>query len=54
MLASWNVRGLNASEKQRDIVHFVNTNKMGMIGFLETKLKKEKLNRVHKQFFHQW
>lgn len=54
MIVTWNTRGMNASEKQRDVVDFVYKNKVGLVGLLETKLKKEKLNSIHLRFFQSW
>lgn len=50
MLATWNVRGLNASEKQCDVMDFVYKNKLGLVGLLETKLRKDKLASIHSIF----
>lgn len=54
MLATWNVRGMNAVEKQREVVHFVNRNKLGLVGLIETKLKRQKLLSCHNKFFQSW
>lgn len=45
MLGSWNVRGLNAVDKQREVVHYIRSNKLSLVGLLETKLNKEKLEK---------
>ena len=37
-ILSWNVRGMNAPDKQEDICLFLQKHKVGMIGFLETKV----------------
>lgn len=42
MLATWNVKGMNATEKQRDVTNFVYKNNLGFVGLIKTKLKKEK------------
>lgn len=54
MVATWNVRGMNGVEKQRDIVHFMNTNGLGLVGLLEAELKKERLVSCHNKFFQRW
>lgn len=51
MIASCNVRSLNASEKQRDVALFVKNNKVGLFGLLETKLTKSKVDSCHKKLF---
>lgn len=32
MIVAWNVRGLNASEKQCDVALFVKSNRIGILG----------------------
>lgn len=54
MIGTWNVRGLNASVKQRDAVDFVHNNKLGLVGFLETKLRSDKLTSIYNRYFQQW
>lgn len=51
MITIWNVRGLNASEKQRDVAMFVNKDTFGLIGLLETKLTKDRLQLCHSKLF---
>lgn len=38
MIAAWNVRGMNASENQRDVANFVHSNRIGILGLVENKL----------------
>ena len=38
-ILSWNVRGMNAPNKQEDIRIFLQQQQVGMIGFLEAKVK---------------
>lgn len=54
MIATWNVRGLNASIKQRDVLDFVRKNKLGLIGLLETKLKKGSIDDLLRRYFGCW
>lgn len=54
MLATWNVRGMNTEEKQREVGSFVHKNKLGLVGLLETKLKKNKLLSCYNKLFQGW
>jgi len=38
-IIAWNIRGLNWPNKQEDLKTFLHTNKVGMIGLMETKIK---------------
>jgi len=40
-LLSWNVRGLNGPNKQKEVKLLCNQEQVGLVGLLETKLKKE-------------
>lgn len=42
----WNVRGLNKSDKQRDIHLFMDNSGVGLFGILETKIKRTKAHRA--------
>ena len=35
----WNVRGLNSQQKQRDLKLVLNSQRVGLVGLLETKVK---------------
>lgn len=39
-LLSWNVRGLNAPTKQKEVKLLYNMEEIGLVGLLETKIKK--------------
>jgi len=38
-IIAWNIRGLDWPSKQEDLKAFLRTNKVGMIGLIETKIK---------------
>lgn len=50
MISVWNVRGMNASAKQRDVAMLVNNKQIGLVGLLETKLTGEKLRFCHQKY----
>lgn len=54
MISVWNVRGMNASLKQRDVANFVHTNKVSLMGFVETKLTNSNILTCHKKFYSSW
>jgi len=45
-IVSWNIRGLNWSNKQEEVRSFFNNNKVGIIGLLETKVKIRNLDKI--------
>ncbi|XP_062113464.1 uncharacterized protein LOC133824560 [Humulus lupulus] len=49
-----NIRGLNGRNKQRSLLDFCTVNKIGFGGFLETKLKNNKVEEMMKNFFLGW
>jgi len=53
-IASWNVRGLNWPNKQEDVKTFLQKNQISLIGLLETKAKKEKVQTVAARSFQGW
>lgn len=42
-ISFWKLRGLNMADKQREVHLFMHTNKVGLFGLLETKVKREKV-----------
>jgi len=53
-IVSRNIRGLNWPNKQEDIRPFLHNNKVGLLGLLETKVKKEEDNKVAARTFPRW
>ena len=43
---SWNIRGMNAPNKQEDIKVFLQQERPGIVGFLETKVKETNIQHV--------
>lgn len=50
----WNVRGLNASNKQQELQHYCRINKVGFLGLIESKLKKRGMEICHAKHFNLW
>ena len=38
-VASWNVRGLNISSHQKELMYFISSNKISLMSCIETKVK---------------
>ena len=53
-IASWNIRGLNWPNKQEDVKLFLHSNKIGLVGLLETKIKEKKVQKVASNLFPSW
>ena len=53
-ILSWNVRGMNAPNKQEDIYLFLQKHKVGMIGFLETKVLQQNIDTVMSRVCPNW
>ncbi|KAM3237405.1 hypothetical protein P3L10_012434 [Capsicum annuum] len=53
-LLSWNVRGLNAPNKQKEVQLLCNEENMCLIGLLETKIKREKIDSLAVNMFACW
>jgi len=54
IISSWNIRGLNRSNKQKEINKLVSINKVDIIGILETKIKMGKENQIQKFMLPLW
>jgi len=48
---SWNIRSLNWPNKQVDVHIFLQTNNVGLIGLLKTKVKIKNVEKVAAQVF---
>lgn len=53
-ILSWNVRGLNAPNKQKEIKLLCNEERVGLIGLLETKVKQNKVDQLANKMFGVW
>jgi len=53
-IASWNVKGLNWPNKQEDLKLFLQLNNIGLVGLLETKIKRHKAESIASNNFRGW
>ncbi|XP_062113724.1 uncharacterized protein LOC133824761 [Humulus lupulus] len=53
-IMSWNVRGMNKVNKQKIILDECTLNKVGLVAFLETKIRGVKLKEVMNTMFYGW
>ena len=53
-IVSWNIRGLNWPNKQEDLKSFLQTNKVGMIELIETKIKTKNDSYIVARAFPGW
>lgn len=53
-ILSWNVRGLNGPNKQREVQILCNNQKMNLIGLLETKIKRDNIDEIASKMFVGW
>lgn len=53
-VASWNVRGLNKSTHQRELINFIAVNSLSFIGLMETKVKEKHSLVVSKKIKKSW
>ena len=53
-ILSWNVRGLNAPNKQEDVKNFLHKHGVKLVALLETKMKKENVNQIASRVFVGW
>lgn len=49
-----NVRGLNSQQKQRDVKMVINSQRVGLVGLLETKVKAPKMGELYLSLFKVW
>ncbi|XP_071729005.1 uncharacterized protein [Rutidosis leptorrhynchoides] len=53
-VASWNIRGMNTVDKQKELKLFIKNEKLNMCVVLETHLKKSKIVEVCNNVFENW
>ena len=53
-IASWNVRGLNWSNKQEDVKLFLQLNNIGLVNLIETKIKRHNVEKIATNIFRGW
>lgn len=50
----WNVRGVNSLQKQQSVRNFLNTQAVGVVCLLETKVKPSNMGSLYKNVFQGW
>lgn len=53
-LASWNVRGINKAPHKKELQHFISSNNIDLMGFLETKVKAPNALVISKKINKKW
>ena len=53
-ILSWNVRGLNSSQKQSEVCRFIQQHGIGLVGLLEHKVKLPNLGKLYQKIFSGW
>ena len=53
-IVCWNIKGLNWPNKLEDVKIFLYNNKVGLVGLLETKVKKHNVSKVAAKVFPWW
>lgn len=53
-LLTWNVRGYNAPNKQKEVKFICNEEKIRLLGLLETKVKSNKIEELANKLFVGW
>lgn len=54
IISTWNVRGMNKSLRQREVIKFIRDNDVGILGLLETRIKQPKADSIRRQFGMHW
>lgn len=50
----WNVRGITSLSKQKDVRSLLSSRPLGLISFIETKVKVAKIGRMYQNLFSGW
>lgn len=50
----WNIRRLNWPNKQEDVRLFLQTNQVGLVGLIETKVKEKNVSHIATRTFPGW
>lgn len=53
-ILAWNVKGLNAPNKQKKVIHLCNERSVGLVGLLETKVKESRVDNIVNSMFGGW
>lgn len=50
-ILSWNVRGLNNINKQKDVKQYIQKLRVGVVRLLETKIKAQNIGHLYQRVF---
>lgn len=53
-IASWNVRGLNSVNKQRELRNYIREQDIVLIAIMENRMQENKIHRIMKRFDNKW
>ncbi|GJZ51255.1 RNA-directed DNA polymerase, eukaryota, reverse transcriptase zinc-binding domain protein [Tanacetum coccineum] len=53
-MATWNIRGMNTSEKQKEVKKFINEEKLHLCAVIETHIKYAKIKKVDDFVYGNW
>ncbi|XP_019225943.1 PREDICTED: uncharacterized protein LOC109207468 [Nicotiana attenuata] len=54
IIVTWNVRGLNQAHKQKEVKNFLATNKIDVMGCIETRVKEHKAKKIQGKIEKGW
>ena len=54
IFASWNVRGLNKRSHKKEVINFIQQNKVSLIGLVETKVKSMNFQKITRRINKHW
>ncbi|PWA73271.1 RNA-directed DNA polymerase, eukaryota, Reverse transcriptase zinc-binding domain protein [Artemisia annua] len=53
-IGSWNIRGLSTTDKQNEVMNFIENEQLSICAILETHLKTSKIQRIGDRIFGMW
>ena len=54
IISSWNIRGLNRTNKQREVVQLIQNHSIDVMGITETKIKVGKQDTIQFKMLPNW
>lgn len=52
--AMWNVRGLNKTPHKKEVINFINVNRISLMGLVETKVRAQNSAAISKSINKNW
>lgn len=53
-IGAWNIRGLNTTLKTKEVLHFIHSSHLQLVGILETRVRVSNLTSTLLVFSHAW